>query len=95
MVGTSRIGFTLVEVLVALVLGGMAAGFALAALLSAARLDRLARHRAATDLARRDTVALRAAAPDCAGAPTAESRPVHLPAAAGRPALIVKIRCGR
>lgn len=90
-----RSGFSLVELLVAVVMLELAAMAVVAALVTTHRLDRATRSRAATDLARRDTAAARAAAADCRAAPSAEARPLALAAAPGRPALQVTIRCGR
>lgn len=90
-----RVGMALVEVLVALAVLELVAIALLAALLAVQRLDRAARIRAATDLGRRDTIALEAASPACRTAPAATTVPLLLPAAPGRPALAATIRCGR
>ncbi len=95
MLHSSRRGTSLLELLVALTLVELAAGAWLASALTTARLDRASRIRAATDLARHDSVAIRAAAPACRGAATPGSARVVLPASPGRPPLVVLLRCGR
>lgn len=90
-----RVGLALVEVLVALGVLELVAVALLAALLAVQRLDGAARIRSATDLGRRDTVALEAASPACRTAPAATTVPLLLPSAPGRPALPITIRCGR
>ncbi len=88
-------GVSLVELLVALTLLEVAAGLGLAATLTAFRLDRIARLRALTDLARRDSVAAARATPSCRLAPVPLVVPLVLPAAPARPSLATAIRCGR
>ena len=88
-------GTSLVELLVALVLVGIAAGASLGASLAAIRLDRATRLRSTIDLARHDSVAVAAAAPACRGAVAPGTLRVALPAGPGREPLAVVHRCGR
>lgn len=95
MVRAARGGTSLVELLVALVLLGIAGVWVLGAALAVTRLDRQARSRSRTDLGRRDTLAALTAAPDCRSGDTPRATAVVLPADSGRPALTTTIRCGR
>ncbi len=88
-------GFSLVEVLVALLLLESAGALLLVAVLGSERLAREAAAREAVDVARRDSVLALASAASCLAAPHPDSQVVRLPAAPGRPALRVTIRCGR
>lgn len=90
-----RSGTSIVELLVALALAGAATALATSTLLTAERLERVARAGGATDLARRDSVSRAAAASDCRHAASPEARQVTLPSSGHRPLLQVSVRCGR
>lgn len=90
-----RTGFSLVELLVALVILELAALAALGAIITAHRIDGASRRGAAIDLERQGTVRLARSAPGCAGAALPTMPSLALPATAERPPLIAHIRCGR
>lgn len=94
MTRSRRAGFTLVELLVAMLLVELVAVAALAALLTAHRLERHSRRAAATDLARQSTLRLLRQAPGCRAAAQPTVLPLVFPATAERPALAAAVRCG-
>ncbi len=90
----ARRGTSLVELLVALLLLQVVGTAALAAALLATRLAARAQRGIAIDRIRRETVHGIAAAPACRLASPPTTLSVTLPAAEGRPALAVRLRCG-
>jgi Tfp pilus assembly protein FimT len=92
---TANRGATLLELLVALLLLEIAGVLALQAALTLGRIHRRSHTAAATDFARATAVARGLADPTCRSSPVPWAAPVLLPAAAGRPAQLVLVRCGR
>ena len=87
-------GLALVELLVALLLVGVAAGFLVAALLGAERIGRRLDRARTIDGLRRAAVVQAGADSGCRAAVAPTAVELVLPAAPGRPELTVAIRCG-
>jgi Tfp pilus assembly protein PilV len=90
----SPAGFTIIEVLVAMLLLELAAVAALGAALTAHRLEQRTRRGAATDLARQSAMRLLQHSSACRLATQPTLLTLTLPATAERPALMASVRCG-
>ncbi|MGH7593789.1 MAG: hypothetical protein ACRELE_08070 [Gemmatimonadales bacterium] len=91
----SRRGESLIELIVALFLLEVAGAAALAAALTAERLDRHAAHGAADDAARWQRYRSLETVPACANAATPDTIALSFPATPDRPILATVRRCGR
>lgn len=91
----SRRGASLVELLVALLVLGLAATAALAGALTVERLRRRADQGATTDAARWEAYRSAERAAGCALAATPQALSTTFAATAERPTLAASIRCGR
>lgn len=88
-------GESLIELIVALVILELVGAGALAAALTAERLDRHARDGAAEDEARWRSYRALEVLPDCVNAATPDTVEVFFPPTAERPGLATVRRCGR
>lgn len=91
----SRRGETLIELIVALVVLELAGAAALAAALTAERLDRHATRGAAEDAARWQRYRELETLPSCVNAPVPDTIPLVFPPTVDRPTLPTAGRCGR
>jgi Tfp pilus assembly protein FimT len=95
MIGSSRAGISLVELLVSLVLLELLAVTTLHTVLATQRIARDVASGTAIDIARLTAVRTAAADPFCLAAPTPTLVPLTLGGSATRPPATVLIRCGR
>lgn len=95
MARSPRTGFSIVELLVAMLLVELAALAALGAIITTHRIDGASRRGAATDLQRQSAVRLIRGSSGCTGAALPTVQAFSLPATTERPPLTARIRCGR